>query len=99
VELQEAFERTWDLLSPNERRVLAAAAWIGPWGSGTSLLSQDTLSRFKLSKSTAADIRDELVRKGELQRGSDDVELTDPLFEAWIASDRRPRGRPAGGTQ
>ncbi len=91
AELQEAFERTWDLLSANERRVLTAGAWIGPWGSGTSLLSQDTLSRFKLNKSTAADVRDELVRKGELNRGPDDVELTDPLFEAWIASDRRAR--------
>jgi uncharacterized protein len=92
-ELQEAFERTWDLLTPNERRVLAAVAWVGPWGAGKSLLSQDTLNRFKLSKSTAATVRDDLVRKGELAGSGSAAYLTDPLFEAWIASARRARAR------
>jgi hypothetical protein len=92
-ELQEAFERTWDSLSPNERRVLAAVAWIGPWGAGGSLLGQDTLNRFKLSKTTAANVRDDLVRKGELAGSAAELHLTDPLFEAWIASGRRSRAR------
>jgi hypothetical protein len=91
-ELQEAFERYWERLSANERRVLAAVAWTGKWGQGTSLLAKDTLARFQLSKSTARTVGRQLLREGDLRRlGSAGYQLVDPLLEAWIASDRRSR--------
>ena len=91
-ELQEAFERYWERLSTNERRVLAAVAWTGKWGLGTSLLAKDTLERFRLSKSTARSVSGQLVREGELQRLEDGgYQLVDPVLEAWVASDRRAR--------
>ncbi len=92
-ELQEGFERYWQRLSANERRTFAAVAWTGKWGGGDSLLAGSTLARFKLSKSTARTVSGQLVSSGDLIRG--DVgshSLVDPLLEAWIASDRRPRG-------
>ena len=90
-ELQEPFERYWEKLSPNERRVLAAAAWTGRWGGGTSLLAKDTLARFQLSKSSARDTSRSLVRSGDLLvEDSSHYFIVDPLLEAWIASGRRP---------
>jgi len=92
AELQEGFERFWERLSANERRTLAAVAWTGKWGQGTSLLAKDTLARFHLSKSTARTVSAQLARDGDLSRGEDGgYELVDPLFEAWVASDRGPR--------
>jgi uncharacterized protein len=92
-DLQEAFERAWDRLSVNERRTLTAVAWTGPWGGGSTLYAAETLSRFKLAKSTAQDLAAALERRGELHRRRDGsgLELVDPLFEAWIASQRRAR--------
>jgi uncharacterized protein len=90
-ELQEPFERYWEKLSANERRVLAAAAWTGPWGGGTSFLAKDTLARFQLSKSSARDTSRSLVRSGDLLvEDSSRYVIVDPLLEAWIASGRRP---------
>jgi uncharacterized protein len=91
-DLQETFERAWERLSVNERRTLTAVAWTGPWGGGSTLYGADTLSRFRLAKSTAQDLATALERRGELHRGQDGtLELVDPLFEAWIASLRRAR--------
>ena len=90
AELQEAFERTWESLSGNERRVLAAVAWIGPWGGGETLYSGATLARFKLAKGTARDVRRALTRRGDLEETPAGPRIVDPLFEAWIASGRRP---------
>jgi uncharacterized protein len=90
AELQEAFERAWEGFSTNERRVLTAVAWIGPWGQGDSLYSASTLSRFKLTKGTARDVRRALLRRGDLEEADGSVRLVDPLLEAWIASGRRP---------
>ena len=89
-ELQEAFERAWEGLSTNERRLLTAVAWIGPWGQGDSLYSAGTLARFKLTKGTARDVRRALVRRGDLEEVDGRVRLVDPIFEAWLASGRRP---------
>jgi len=89
-ELREAFERTWEALTPNERRTLAAVAWTGPWGGGGTLYGAGTLARFRLTKSAAQYARRALVKKGELEdepRGA--PRLVDPLLEAWIASGRR----------
>jgi hypothetical protein len=91
-ELQESFERAWDDFSTNERRVMAATAWTGPWGAGSSLYAKSTLERFRLAKGTARDVRATLLRRGELERkGRDGAQIVDPLLEAWIASGRRPR--------
>jgi uncharacterized protein len=91
-ELHESFERAWDDYSTNERRVMAATAWTGPWGAGTSLYAKSTLERFRLAKGTARDVRAALLRRGELERaGRNGVRIVDPLLEAWIASGRRPR--------
>lgn len=91
-ELQETFERSWDGLSANERRTLTAVAWTGPWGGGSTLYANDTLSRFRLNKSTVQSLVIRLERRGELRRTEDGgFELVDPLFEAWIASLRRAR--------
>ena len=89
-ELQEAFERTWETLSANQRRVLAAVAWIGPWGGGESFYGTDTLARFKLTRGTARDVRRALVHRGDLEEENGSVRIVDPLLEAWIASGRRP---------
>ena len=90
-ELQEGFERYWERLSANERRVLAAVAWTGRWGTGKSLYANSTLERFRLSKGTARDVSRQLIRSGDLAQGEDGGSLTliDPLLEAWIASGRR----------
>jgi uncharacterized protein len=92
AELQETFERYWERLSANERRVLAAVAWGGRWGGGSSLYAKRTLARFNLSKGTARDVSRELARRGDLRRGAPGgpYELVDPLLEAWVASGRRP---------
>jgi uncharacterized protein len=91
-ELQETFERYWERLSANERRTLAAVAWTGRWGEGSSLLAKDTLARFGLSKSTARTLGAQLARAGDLARlEGGGYELVDPLLEAWIASDRHAR--------
>jgi uncharacterized protein len=92
-DLQETFERAWERLSVSERRTLAAVAWIGPWGGGSTLYGADTLSRFRLAKSTAQDLATTLQRRGELhaRRDGTGLELVDPLFEVWIASERRAR--------
>jgi len=90
-EMEETFERYWERLSANERRVMTAVAWIGPWGGGTTLLGVETLARFKLSKTTARTVSRQLGRAGDIHEAPDGrPELVDPLLEAWIASDRRP---------
>ena len=92
AEQQEAFELTWGSLSANERRVLAAAAWVGPHGAGSSFYGKDTLARFKLTSGTARDVRRALVARGELEEpGEGPPRIVDPLLEAWVASGRRPR--------
>lgn len=91
-ELQESFERYWERLSANERRVLAAIAAAGPWGDGDSLYSTSTLERFRLSKGSARDVSRQLTRSGDLVRasGRSALLLVDPLLEAWIVAGRRP---------
>ena len=88
-ELQEAFERTWETLTANQRRVLAAFASIGPRGSGGSFYGAETLARFRLTRGTARDVRHALLRSGDLEESDDGVRIVDPLLEAWIASGRR----------
>jgi uncharacterized protein len=91
-ELEDSFERIWEDFSTNERRVMAAVAWAGPWGGGSSLYAKSTLERFRLSKGTARDVRGALLRRGEIERAAKGrVRIVDPLLEAWIATGRRPR--------
>jgi hypothetical protein len=98
LELQEGFERAWDDLTANQRRVLAAIAWIGPWGEGTSLYANDTLRRFRIAKGTVRDVLGVLIRRGDVEQAENgSARLVDPLFEAWIASGRRPPGESADG--
>jgi hypothetical protein len=89
-ELQESFERYWERLSANERRVLAALASAD--ATGDSLYSKGTLERFRLSKGTARDVSRQLLRSGDVTRGQarGSLLLVDPLLEAWIASGRHP---------
>jgi uncharacterized protein len=90
-ELQESFERVWEDFTINERRVMAAVAWIGPWGAGSSFYAKSTLDRFRLSKGTARDVSKRLLSRGDIERGAHELRIVDPLLEAWIASGRRPR--------
>jgi hypothetical protein len=91
AELEDSFERIWEDLSTNERRVTAAIAW-GAVGGGSSLYAKSTLERFKLSKGTARDVRAALLRRGDIERAPKQrLRLVDPLLEAWIASGRRAR--------
>lgn len=91
AELQEGFERIWQDLTGNQRRVLAAVAWSGPVGGGGSLYSSDTLARFKLRKGSVRDVVMVLLSRGDLERTPDEgVRIVDPLLEVWIASGRRP---------
>ncbi|MQA73473.1 MAG: hypothetical protein GEU88_03830 [Solirubrobacterales bacterium] len=91
-ELEDSFERIWEDFSTNERRVMAAVAWGGPWGGGSSLYAKSTLERFRLSKGTARDVRGALLRRGEIEHaGQGRVRIVDPLLEAWIATGRRSR--------
>jgi AAA+ ATPase superfamily predicted ATPase len=91
-ELDAEFRGTWDGLSVNQRRVTAAVAWIGEWGQGDTLFSNDTLNRFKLKRGTVRDVRKQLLTAGLLELDkAEQVRLVDPLLETWIASGRRPR--------
>ncbi|MGH3031523.1 MAG: hypothetical protein ACRDNE_12325 [Gaiellaceae bacterium] len=89
-EVQESFERFWEGLSPNQRRVLTAVAWVGPWGGGDAFYGRSTLARFKLAAGTARDVRRALVKTGDLEEAAAGIRLVDPLLEAWIGSGRRP---------
>jgi hypothetical protein len=90
-ELRETFERYWELLSTNQRRLLAAVAWIGRWGGGDSLYARSTLERFRLNKGTARNVSRALALSGDVLLDDDggSPTLVDPLLEAWIASGRR----------
>jgi uncharacterized protein len=91
AELQEGFERMWQDLTANQRRVLAAVAWTGPFGGGSSLYSSDTLARFRLRKGSVRDVVAVLLSRGELEHADgSNIRIVDPVFEAWIASGRRP---------
>jgi uncharacterized protein len=91
AEVQEAFERAWQDLTANQRRVLAAVAWAGPLGAGRSLYASDTLARFKLRKGSVRDVVTALIDRGEIERtDAGEVRVVDPLLEVWVASGRRP---------
>jgi hypothetical protein len=92
-ELKEAFERTWEDLSANQRRVLTAVTWTRAGGAGEPLYGQSTLRRFRLTKGTARDVVRGLLRRGDLEETpGGGVRLVDPLLESWIASGRRAPG-------
>jgi hypothetical protein len=87
-ELREVFQRSWDSLSTNQRRVMAAIAWSG--SAEETLYGKTTLARFSLSKATARRIAQALVARGdlmELEPGR--MRLVDPLLESWILLGRR----------
>lgn len=92
LELQEGFERMWDDFTANQRRTLAAIAWTGPWGQGTSLYANSTLERFRLPKASARDVLAALIRRGDVEQAGagDSPRIVDPLFELWIAGGRQP---------
>ena len=74
---------TWDALAPVERRVISALA-----RGEHALLSDRTLSRFELVKSSAQEARDRLIRSGDLQRTEGGPVIVDPLLADYA---RRPR--------
>jgi hypothetical protein len=83
-ELHEAFQRGWDALTPNERRVLEIVA------IGEPLTAQATLRKHQIGKASALSSRDSLVAAGDLtEPGAGSARFTDPLFARWIAQGRR----------
>jgi hypothetical protein len=86
-ELHEAFQRGWDALTPNERRVLEIIA------TGEPLTAQATLRTHQIGKASALSSRDNLVAGGELtEPGGGSARFTDPLYARWIAQGRRVGG-------
>jgi DNA-binding CsgD family transcriptional regulator len=86
-ELHEAFQRGWDGLTPNERRVLEIVA------TGAPLTAQATLRTHQIAKASALSSRDSLVAAGDLtEPGGGSARFTDPLYARWIAQGRRVAG-------
>jgi hypothetical protein len=84
AELHEAFQRGWDALTTNERRVLEIVA------TGAPLTAQATLRTHQIGKASALSSRDSLVASGDLtEPGAGSARFTDPLFARWIAQGRR----------
>ncbi|HEX4625578.1 MAG TPA: hypothetical protein VH231_14075 [Solirubrobacteraceae bacterium] len=77
-EAADALQATWDAMSIAARRVVAALA-----STMDGLLSNRTLHRFELAKTTAAEVRDRLVGTGDLQRVGEQVTIVDPLLAEW----------------
>jgi hypothetical protein len=83
-ELHEAFQRGWDALTTNERRVLEIIA------TGMPLTAQATLQTHQIGKASALSARDSMVAAGELtEPGAGSARFTDPLYARWIAQGRR----------
>jgi len=83
-ELEEAFERGWRGFPDSQQRVLAALAW-----GQEPIYSARTLSRFRLTKGAVQRALARLLDVGEVARDGRDIQLVDPLFEAWLARGRR----------
>jgi hypothetical protein len=81
-EAHEALQAIWGSLAPVERRVISALA-----RSEAPLLSDRTLKRFQLAKSSAREARDRLVQAGDLRRTGDSISIVDPLLADFA---RRP---------
>jgi uncharacterized protein len=75
----EALQATWDALETKEQAVLAALTF-----GGMALFSEQTLSRFNLSKGGAQHARDALARSGHLHKVGNRWQLVDPLLAEWI---------------
>lgn len=75
AEAREAVEAVWGSLGPVERRVVSALA-----RSEDSLLSDRTLNRFQLAKSSAREARERLVAAGDLHRVGEEIAIVDPLL-------------------
>ena len=74
-EVHEAMGATWNALASVERRVISALA-----RSDHALLSDRTLSRFELVKSSAQEARDRLIKSGDLLRTEGGPAIVDPLL-------------------
>jgi hypothetical protein len=86
-ELHESFQRGWDALTPNERRVLEIIA------TGQPLTAQATLQVHQIGKASALSSREGLVASGDLiDPGAGSARFTDPLYARWIAQGRRANG-------
>ena len=86
--LREPFELVWRERSVSQRRVLTAVA-----GSPDPLLSERTLDRIGVAKSTAREAREQLIWLGDLETRDKALAFVDPLFEVWV---RDERGAGAG---
>jgi uncharacterized protein len=75
AEAHEALEAVWSSLGSIERRVISALA-----RSDDPLLSDRTLTRFQLAKTSAREARDRLIAAGDLQRLGDETVIVDPLL-------------------
>lgn len=81
-ETREALSATWDALGPAERRVVSALA-----RTSEPLLSERTLRRFEMAKSSAQEARDRLIKAGDLTRAGNQTWIVDPLLADFA---RRP---------
>lgn len=87
AEAGDALQATWDKLTHAERSVLAAVA-----GNEAALLSERTLRRFGVAKTTARQARDRLLGQGLLIEAGDAVAFADPLLMDFAAN-RSGEGR------
>jgi len=81
AEAKDALQATWNKLSHAERSVLAALA-----GGEAPLLSERSLRRFGIAKTTAREARDRLVADGLLVEVDDRIAFADPLLTDFAAN-------------
>jgi uncharacterized protein len=79
-EQDEAFQASWDSLETKEQAVFAALA-----GGRAGLFSEQTLTRFNLSKSSARYAREALKRAGHIRKVDGAWRPVDPLLARWVA--------------
>ena len=83
ADLEESFAGHWDAVEDSARRVLLAVS------AQKKLFAADTLKRYALTPGSATRARDGLLRSGDLLERGGALQLTDPLFAAWVAAGRR----------
>jgi len=93
AEAADGLQRTWELLSPNQRKLVKTVA-----AGQDHPLRKAALDQAELVKSSAVDARDALAAQGDLFiLGHGAVALADPFLASWALRGGELRQDSAGG--